>query len=109
MMKRWIIVAFVGHADADKKKRVKAPETKAAAAKGFWKVLVKPDAKWVLRETMDDDKTSTRTITVEPYEVRKVAGADVARLRWTLKDGEDVSDIGGQYTQLAVTQRACTS
>lgn len=109
MMKRWIVVAcavaFVGQADADKKKRVKPPATKSTAAKGFWRVLVKPNAKWVLRETIDDaaGKPSTNTITVETYDVRKVAAADVARLRWTLKDGENISDIGGQYTQLAVT------
>ena len=108
-MKRWIVVActvaFVAHADADTKKRVKPPETKTAAAKGFWKVLVKPNAKWVLRETAGEaaGKNNANTITVETYDVRKVAGADVARLRWTLNGGEDMSGIGGQYTQLGVT------
>ena len=70
MMKRWIAVAcavaFVGHADADNKRRVKPSGTRTAAAKGFWKILVKPNAKWVLRETIADDagRTSTNTVTV---------------------------------------------
>jgi hypothetical protein len=77
---------------------------KKAPAKGFWSVLVKAGAKWVLRETIGD---KTSTLTIETYDVRKVAGADVARLRWTLGSGKDKRDVGdsaeGRFTQLAVT------
>lgn len=77
----------------------------SAPGKGFWKVLVQPHAKWILDEDMPDQHS---TLVIETYDVRKVAGADVARLRWTLIDekGErtDVGDSGqGRYTQLAVT------
>lgn len=101
MNKRWIGLLLISvialpPAGADSKK----------PGKGFWRILVKPHATWVLHETIkDEDK---RTIKVETYDVRKVAGADVARLRWTLTSGKDSSDIGstdeGRYTQVAVTQ-----
>lgn len=73
--------------------------------KGTWDVLVQAKKKWVLRETVGDDKG---TITVETYDVRKVGEAQVARLRWTLQHGKgkptDVGDSdSGRYTQLAVT------
>ena len=107
-MRTWTIaavaLALAGTASADKKKRPHK-STKTAATKGFYKILVKPNAKWLLRETIGDDK---RTITVETYDVRKLGDADVARLRWTLaqRDGskEDIgSSDSGKYTQLAVT------
>jgi hypothetical protein len=79
---------------------------KKAPAKGFWNVLVKAGSKWVLHETIGDKSS---TITVETYDVRQVAGADVARLRWTLGSGRDKRDVGdsaaGRFTQLAVTPR----
>lgn len=75
-------------------------------AKGFWKILVKPKAKWVLHDTVAEDAAhKAATITVETYDVRKVGGADVARLRWTHASGKDRQDIGGELkpTQVAVT------
>jgi hypothetical protein len=72
--------------------------------KGFWKILVKPNAKWVLKDIIGEKNA---TITVETYDVRKVAGADVARLRWTLRSGDQTTDVGdsssGRYTEVAVT------
>jgi len=80
-----------------------------AAPKGFWKVLVKPNAKWVLHDTIGDDKKAT--VTVETYDVRKVGGADVARLRWTMTSGDgkfkEDAALGGSLTptQVAVTAK----
>ncbi len=78
-------------------------ETKTIA-KGIWKSLVKPNAKWTLQATTGD---KTKKIVVETYDVRKVGAADVARLRWTLVGKTEKSDIGdsdsGKYTQVAVT------
>lgn len=113
-MRTWIgilavAVALATSASAGKKTRpARKPSTKTAAAKGFYKILVKPNAKWVLHETLSDDgKPSQRIITVETYDVRKVGDANVARLRWTLSDGKDKQDVGasdaGKYTQVAVT------
>jgi hypothetical protein len=89
---------------------VRADEPKPAAAaanKGFWRVLVKPNAKWILRDKIGDKGKNADTITVETYDVRKVGAADVARLRWTLKSGKDSREVGssdeGRYTQVAVT------
>ncbi|HZS41652.1 MAG TPA: hypothetical protein VFF06_32705 [Polyangia bacterium] len=101
-----IVAALARPAAADEKKAddKKADDKKTTAQKGIWKILVKPGAKWVLRETIGDKKD---TITVETYDVRKVGAADVARLRWTLKSGKDKRDVGdsdsGRYTQVAVT------
>jgi hypothetical protein len=104
-------VVVAGLASADKKRPTHKPAN-AAAAPGFYKILVKPNAKWVLRETIDLDtsghKANPRTITVETYDVRKVGDADVARLRWTLaeRDGttQNIGDSeAGKFTQVAVT------
>src|SRR5690349_7548565 len=99
MTRRWIglllvsLLALPAHA-----------EDKKLVTRGFWKILVKPGARWVLRETIGDKPS---TITIETYDVRKVAGADVARLRWTLQAGKDKQDVGdsasGKYTEVAVT------
>ncbi len=77
--------------------------------KGFWKVLVTPGAKWTLVDSVDAKAKKAR-ILVESYDVRTVAGADVARLRWTRIWGpgkterEDYGDSDqGRYTQVAVT------
>lgn len=80
----------------------------AKPGKDFWKILVKPNAKWVLVDTTSDDKKST--ITVETYDVRKVGDADVARLRMTHRWGTgkaDSSDISGTAlpVQVAVTAK----
>ncbi len=80
----------------------------ATAGKGFWKILVKPKAKWVLHDTVLDKKA---TLTIETYDVRKIGTADVARLRWTAVsgDGTTKSDaaLGGSMTptQVAVTDK----
>jgi hypothetical protein len=93
--------AAPAYADAKKKPAVKAK----TPGKDFWKVLVKPNAKWVL--TTSDDKSNK--VIVETYDVRKVGDADVARVRWThqYKGGKD--DIGstdsGKFTQVAVTAK----
>jgi hypothetical protein len=102
MSPAWIaaVVALAAStAHADKKPVAK----KKPFEKGFWKVLVQPNAKWVLHETIGDKST----LTVETYDVRKLGKADVARLRWTIGSGKDKHDVGdsgqGRYTQLAVT------
>lgn len=79
-----------------------------APLKGFWRILVKPKARWVLYDTIEKNKKKRRKIVVETYDVRKVGAADVARLRWTLIDpsGEKQSwgdSNEGRYTQVAVT------
>jgi hypothetical protein len=94
-----MLVLLIGVAAGDKGK---AKDDKIG--KGFWKILVKPKAVWTLYETISKD--STGVITVETYDVRKIGKADVARLRWTLKNGSTKEDIGGhdgRYTQVAVT------
>lgn len=77
--------------------------------KGFWRILVKPKARWVLVDSLEKDKRARSKIVVETYDVRKVGTADVARLRWTLiEPGGKKSDWGdsdgGRYTQVAVTE-----
>jgi hypothetical protein len=72
----------------------------AAPAKGFWKILVTPKAKWVLADLEEDQDDS---VTVETYDVRKVGNADVARLRWT-NGHDDISERGGYPSQVAVTE-----
>jgi hypothetical protein len=102
-------------AHADKKKQ-------PAPGKGFWKVLVKPGAKWVLRDTIaeeavkegkpnitiggEDRGKRIDKITIETYDVRKVGTADVARLRWTLNDKGDplAGTQARDITQVAVTK-----
>jgi hypothetical protein len=90
-----VAVALSAHAD----------ETRPG--KGFWKILVKPKARWVLHDTIPEDTArKPGSITVETYDVRKVGGADVARLRWTHSSGTQNNEIGGgpfMPTQVAVT------
>jgi hypothetical protein len=72
--------------------------------KGFWRILVKPNAKWVLKQKNADKNPNT--ITVETYDVRKVGKADVARLRWTYNGEGGKQDLSGQpgkLDQVAVT------
>ncbi len=92
-------------AEANPKRGKKPPASKkTTASKGFWKILVQPNAKWVLTETLDEEP---KTLTVETYDVRKIDNADVARLRWTVHEGKATRDVGdtntGKYTQVAVT------
>jgi hypothetical protein len=75
--------------------------------KDFWNVLVTPKAKWVLHESSPADAAHPSTVVVETYDVRTVGKAQVARLRWTVKDGTSESTFGGgvvQPTQVAVTR-----
>jgi len=82
----------------------------AKPKKGFWKVLVKPHQKWVLPEDGGMSAPDPRTITIETYDVRKVDGADVARLRYTYRNGakDKGTQIGnsaaGLFDQVAVTK-----
>jgi hypothetical protein len=98
-------VADKGKAASDKRKADKAKaKDDDKVDKGFWKILVKPKAVWTLYETIAPDAKGV--ITVETYDVRKIGKADVARLRWTLKNGSTKEDIGGhdgRYTQVGVT------
>ncbi len=100
MRKVWLglVIALFVSSSAYADKKSKPP------GKGFWKVLVQPNAKWTLRENSDPPST----LVIETYDVRKVGAADAARLRWTLikPDGtkEDVSSTNeGRYEQVAVT------
>jgi hypothetical protein len=77
----------------------------APAPTGTWRVLVKRNAKWILK----DKSNPPSQIVVETYDVRRIGAAEVARLRWTLVQGKHKSEIGdsdaGRYTQLAVTEK----
>jgi hypothetical protein len=79
------------------------PEGGDGFGPGFWNGLVKAGARWELTSPIGEG-----TVVAETYDVRPLAGAEVARLRWTFtgKDGkkQDVGDsAAGRYTQLAVT------
>jgi len=91
------IAASSTSADA-KPKRAKAKAKVASKVepppgKGFWKVLVQPNAKWTLYlfgETQPKGSDSVPdSITIETYDVRKVGDADVARLRWRRGDSTE--------------------
>jgi len=73
-------------------------------------VLVKPGAKWVLRDTIAERlHEPPRILTVETYDVRKIGKADVARVRWTLVGGGDPDPDALRDTQAgAITQFAVT-
>ncbi len=78
------------------------------AKHGVWQPLVQAHARWLLRDT--GTVQNADTIAVETYDVRKIGGADVARLRWVLQQGTRHRDVGaslagGRFTQLAVTPR----
>lgn len=79
----------------------KLAKAKVVPGKGFWKILVKPNAKWVL--TNEENKQDT--VTVETYDVRKVGDADVARLRWTHGKEDIGATEAGKPTQVAVTDK----
>jgi hypothetical protein len=67
--------------------------------KGAWRALVQPKARWVLHDTINKEKP-LRTIVIETYDVRKVAGADVARLRWTALLGTKKDEFWGDSDEL---------
>jgi hypothetical protein len=90
---------------------VSAPSNTSASGPvdGFWKVLVKPKARWVLKSLFKSEGRQDQVI-IETYDVRKLGGADVARLRWTHVWGKGKKGRGecdtcaeGLFTQLAVT------
>jgi hypothetical protein len=70
----------------------------APADLGFWAILVKPKARWVLKDAMDDDRSRKHkraAITVETYDIRTVGAARVGRLRWTWADKTPYAQCGG--------------
>jgi len=80
---------------------------KKKPGKGFYKVLVTPNAKWELKNVISHDGKSDKII-VETYDVRKVGTADVARIRWSLSyEGEKSALVNGDDlpTQVAVTNK----
>ncbi len=97
-----LIVASLAFADPPKA----PPKAPTTAPKGIWRVLVRSNARWVLPNSFDKEHDS---VVEETYDVRKVGGADVARLRWTHvwgKGERERSDLGGSdghVTQVAVT------
>jgi hypothetical protein len=102
------LAALFTVAEAGPKRGKKPPASKkTTAAKGFWKILAQPNAKWVLTDNLDSNEI--KTLTVETYDVRKIDNADVARLHWNVRQGKakETHDIGdtdsGKYTQVAVT------
>jgi hypothetical protein len=86
------------------------PAKPARPAKGFWKILVKPGARWVLAPHGEEGAdVPTSKIAIETYDVRAIGDGTVARLRWTELDGEDTRpyDDGADdlITQVAVTDK----
>jgi hypothetical protein len=77
-----------------------ATETTTPLKKGFWRVLVKPNAKWVLPYRWAKENKEVSPVVVETYDVRKVGSADVARLRFN-EGSEKLDSV--PYTQFAVT------
>jgi hypothetical protein len=70
---------------------------------GIWRILVTPGAKWVLHDTFLEGD-GRPVLMVETADVRKVAGADVARLKWTFTHTHGVEAYaGGVPDQVAVT------
>ncbi len=104
----FLVLAFAAAGALADAKKPKTPKQKVVPGKEFWKILVKPNAKWVLKDS--DEKTGKESIIIETYDVRKVGDADVARIRWTYiaVDGTK-QDIGatesGKPTQVAVTAK----
>ena len=84
----------------------KAPAKKETAPAGLWKPLVAAGARWTLVQMVEKAQKPGHVV-VETYDVRKVAGADVARLRYTVTapggKGEALPD--GPPAQLAVSDK----
>lgn len=101
MVKLAIVAMLLGvaHADAPKK-----------PGKGFWRVLAQPNQKWELVEWNPPDSAkpdhAPNKLTITTYDVRKLDGADVARLKWSLNGSDDNAlqfTNAGPLTQIAVT------
>jgi hypothetical protein len=104
MQRRWMVALVIATLGV----RVEAEPAKKLPGKGFWKILVKPGAKWVLYDQFD----KRATITIQTYDVRTIGKAQVARLRWTYANGPDDESPDTEalkmthaigLTQLAVT------
>jgi hypothetical protein len=107
----WITVVMIAIAAAAAAAKPKAAKVATPPAKGFWKVLVQPNAKWTLYKFGEvapkaSDEPS-EPITIETYDVRKVGDADVARLRWRHGADATQSALAGtnapRLDQVAVT------
>jgi hypothetical protein len=86
----------------------KPSNAKPPPAKGFWKILVTPRQKWVLKDTIAESVHEAPVIlTVEPVGIHQVGSATVAHLNWTLDDGNDHRALAGTHAgllnQVAVT------
>jgi len=77
---------------------------------GFWRVLVRPNARWVLNDDFSEEGDHDRVI-VETYDVRRIGGAEVARLRWTHEwgKGKDQRETCGLCASTNLTRVAVTS
>ncbi|MFT3695684.1 MAG: hypothetical protein QM831_21280 [Kofleriaceae bacterium] len=87
-----------------------ASVSRADSAKGFWKILVAPNAKWVLEPHAEQRVAApSDKIVIETYDVRRVGDSDVARLRWTTSSGkasQPYNDGADDLpTQIAVTSK----
>jgi hypothetical protein len=62
---------------------------------GFWGVLVKPKARWVLKDVIDKSPKDKRpTLIVETYDIHTVGAARVGRLRWMWSDKTSYDQCG---------------
>jgi hypothetical protein len=89
-MRRWavsLVAISIALSASGNAKEAPPPAPPAPPADlGFWGILVKPNARWVLKDVVDDDKSPGHrraTVTVETYDLRTVGTARVGRLRWT--------------------------
>jgi hypothetical protein len=107
-----VLVASSASAGAKPRRKPKvSTKHEPAPARGFWKVLVQPHAKWRLYMGGQTDPKAPdyhEPITIETYDIRKVGDADVARLRWR-QGTDDESPLAGTQAppldQFAVTSK----
>ena len=81
----------------------KRKPTAQSGPKGFWKALIKPNARWRLPSAFVSKPADA--VVVETYDARKIGSADVARLRWmhVYEGGKDDVSDEVPFTQVAVT------
>lgn len=98
-IKRWVGVLLV--------LLLAFPLADAAPARGpgknFWRILVKPGGKWILYLAQKDKLDEELALTINTYDVRKVAGADVARLRGAINTPQPDDFDLQPFSQVAVT------
>jgi hypothetical protein len=74
---------------------------------GFWGILVKTKARWVLEDVMDKDRSPKHkraAIIVETRDIRTVGTARVGRLRWRWSDKTEYVQAGAvSLDRVAVT------